>query len=38
MTTGRRATMHDDHYTYRFSWSPEDGKFVATVVEFRTLS
>lgn len=30
--------MHDDHYTYRVSWSPEDGEFVATVVEFRTLS
>jgi predicted HicB family RNase H-like nuclease len=30
--------MHDDHYTYRVSWSPEDDEFVATVVEFRTLS
>ena len=30
--------MRDDHYTYRVSWSPEDGEFVATVVEFRSLS
>ena len=30
--------MHDDQYAYRVSWSPEDGEFVATVVEFRTLS
>ena len=30
--------MRDDHYTYRVSWSPEDGEFVATVVEFRFLS
>ena len=30
--------MRDDHYTYRVSWSPEDGEFVATVIEFRSLS
>lgn len=30
--------MRDDHYTYRVSWSPDDGEFVATVVEFRSLS
>lgn len=30
--------MRDDHYTYRVSWSPEDGEFVATVIEFRLLS
>ena len=30
--------MHDDHSTHRVSWSPEDGEFVATVVESRTLS
>ena len=26
------------HYTYRVSWSGEDGEFVATVVEFSSLS
>lgn len=26
------------HYTYRVSWSPEDGEFVGTVVEFPSLS
>jgi len=30
--------MSDDHYTYRVSWSPEDREFVASVVEFRSLS
>ena len=30
--------MRDDHYTYRVSWSPEDGEFVASIVEFRSLS
>ncbi len=30
--------MRDDHYTYRVSWSPDDGEYVATVVEFRLLS
>ena len=30
--------MRDDHYTYRVSWSPEDREFVASVVEFRSLS
>jgi hypothetical protein len=37
-TMARRATMHDDHTTYRVSRSPEDGEFVATVVESGTLS
>lgn len=27
-----------DHYTYRVSWSPEDGEYVATVLEFPSLS
>jgi predicted HicB family RNase H-like nuclease len=27
-----------DHYTYRLSWSPEDGEYVATCVEFPSLS
>ena len=26
------------HYTYRVAWSPEDGEFVATCLEFRSLS
>ncbi len=26
------------HYTYRVSWSPEDDEYVATVVEFPSLS
>jgi predicted HicB family RNase H-like nuclease len=27
-----------DHYTYRVSWSKEDGEFVGTCVEFPSLS
>jgi len=27
-----------DHYTYRVSWSREDGEFVATCAEFPSLS
>ena len=30
--------MRDDHYTYRVSWSPDDREYVATVIEFRSLS
>ena len=26
------------HYTYRVSWSREDGEYVATIVEFPSLS
>ena len=26
------------HYTYRVSWSPEDGEFVATCLELSSLS
>lgn len=26
-----------DHYTYRLSWSPEDGGYVATCAEFPSL-
>lgn len=26
------------HYTYRVAWSPEDGEFVATCLEFPSLS
>jgi predicted HicB family RNase H-like nuclease len=30
--------MPNDHYTYRVTWSPEDQEFVATCVEFPSLS
>ncbi len=30
--------MDANHYTYRVAWSPEDDAFVATVVEFPSLS
>lgn len=30
--------MHADHYTYRVSWSPSDNEYVATCVEFPSLS
>jgi predicted HicB family RNase H-like nuclease len=30
--------MINDHYTYRISWSPSDGEYVATCAEFPSLS
>jgi predicted HicB family RNase H-like nuclease len=30
--------MPAEHYTYRVSWSPADAEFVATCVEFPSLS
>lgn len=30
--------MNIEHYTYRVTWSEEDGEFVATCVEFPSLS
>src|SRR5690242_16201032 len=33
----RRGKMHS-HYTYRVTWSPEDDEFLATCVEFPSLS
>lgn len=30
--------VHTDHYTYRVSWSAEDGEFVATCLELPSLS
>jgi predicted HicB family RNase H-like nuclease len=30
--------MNYDHYTYRVSWSAEDGEHVATCLEFPSLS
>lgn len=30
--------MSTQHYTYRVTWSPDDGEYVATVAEFPSLS
>lgn len=30
--------MNTDHYTYRVTWSPEDGEHVGLCVEFPSLS
>src|SRR5690606_20477979 len=30
--------MVSDHYTYRLTWSPEDGQYVGLVAEFPSLS
>ena len=30
--------MNHDHYTYRVTWSPEDGKHVGLCAEFPSLS
>lgn len=30
--------MNADHYTYRVTWSPEDGEYVGLCVEFPSLS
>ena len=30
--------MNQDHYTYRVTWSPEDGEYVGLCVEFTSLS
>ena len=30
--------MNPDHYTYRVTWSPEDGEHVGLCVELRSLS
>lgn len=32
------ARVHVSHYTYRVAWSAEDGEFVATCLEFPSLS
>ena len=36
--TLERQHMEVSHYTYRVAWSVEDDEFVATVVEFPSLS
>ena len=39
MATKPEAKSHDAaHYTYRLAWSARDVEFVATVVEFPSLS
>jgi predicted HicB family RNase H-like nuclease len=30
--------MNVDHYTYRVTWSPDDGEFIALCAEFPSLS
>jgi predicted HicB family RNase H-like nuclease len=30
--------MNTDHYTYRVTWSPEDGEYVGLCIEFPFLS
>jgi len=32
------ATLKDDHYTYRVTWSEEDGEYVGLCAEFPSLS
>ena len=38
MDTLKRRRIDVSHYTYRVAWSAEDDEFVATVVEFPSLS
>lgn len=38
MATKRKTLSSADHYTYRLAWSAKDEEFVATVVEFPSLS
>lgn len=38
MGTIEQPQVDVTHYTYRVSWSPEDDEFVASVVEFPSLS
>jgi len=32
------TSFHHDHYTYRVTWSPEDGEHVGLCAEFPSLS
>lgn len=36
--SAQAEAVHTDHYTYRVSWSAEDGEFVATCLELPSLS
>ena len=40
MATKRKQsiTSQADHYTYRIAWSAQDNEYIATVVEFPSLS
>lgn len=38
MDTLDRSQMDVSHYTFRVTWSAEDGEFVATCLEFPSLS
>ena len=40
MATKKKApdTAQANHYTYRIAWSAQDSEFIATVVEFPSLS
>lgn len=38
MDTLEHPRVEVDHYTYRVSWSAEDGEHIATCVEFPSLS
>jgi len=40
MATKRKSVTrtHADHYTYRIAWSAHDNEYIATVVEFPSLS
>jgi predicted HicB family RNase H-like nuclease len=38
MDTLERMPVDVSHYTYRVTWSAEDGEFVATCLEFPSLS
>jgi predicted HicB family RNase H-like nuclease len=38
MVTKGKALPSADHYTYRLAWSAKDSEFIATVVEFPSLS
>ena len=38
MATKRKTLSSADHYSYRLAWSAKDEEFVATVVEFPSLS
>jgi predicted HicB family RNase H-like nuclease len=38
MNTSARPQVDAGHYTYRVTWSAEDGEYVATCLEFPSLS
>ncbi|CAB4914260.1 unannotated protein [freshwater metagenome] len=38
MATKRKAVPSADHYTYRLAWSAKEAEFIATVIEFPSLS